>query len=283
MQATLAWRAERRLDALGWDEAAAALPAAGGGGRDHPALCATVLPVRDRFGRPVLALRPAALLGGGAASGGAFGPPALTYLAHAVGAALRRTEQAEGCTEAARAPRGADADLAPEQLLLLVDCAGFSVSSAAGRKALRAPLKLFSRHWPERLGAALILNPSRLFALLWAVAGGLLDARTRAKVQVLGASSDPLRTRQALAAFFSDLGEIPASLGGDGDAPFDVAEYGARMRAEDADAWARAPPEVAGEAAPAAAEVFLDEEFDADGAESYAEDEEVEGYWDDDD
>jgi hypothetical protein len=119
-------------------------------------------------------------------------------------------------------------------VLLLVDGTDWSVMVPGGRAILRRCLKLLTRHYPERLGAALVLRPPRLFGALWHVMTPFLDNRTVAKVTIVP-GNEPLRQREYLATHFGDLGDIDVALGGDNvDAKLHEQQYDQRMRAEDA-------------------------------------------------
>jgi hypothetical protein len=86
---------------------------------------------------------------------------------------------------------------------------------------------------PEMFARALFGTPPRVFAMFWAMVHPFLDARTASKVTFLSAR-DPLKARDVLASVFEDLSMLERSLGGDSPDEFNHAEYGARMRAEDA-------------------------------------------------
>jgi hypothetical protein len=60
---------------------------------------------------------------------------------------------------------------------------------------------LFSKHYPERLGMALIINAPRLFSGLWSWIKRFVDPNTVAKVRFV--SSGP-HLRSTLAEIFPD-------------------------------------------------------------------------------
>ena len=212
VHATMEWRRSSRVEEVTWDEVGAPLSRL-------PVFC---LDVRDRYGRPVLVLRPGAVT----SLADEEVVRLLEYTMEAVCSAIDKQAQS------AHPPRGSRADLSAEQLLLLVDGTDWSVMVPGGRTALRRCIKILSRHYPERLGAALVLHPPRLFGTMWAVVSSFLDARTAAKVNVV--STDKFKQRELLAVYFDNLGLLDAALGGDHSAGFDERVYVQRMRDVDA-------------------------------------------------
>ena len=128
--------------------------------------------------------------------------------------------------------RGSRCDLSPEQILVLIDCTGWSLASGHGRATLRKAVKLFSRVHPERLGAALVINAGRVVSLLWRVAAPFLPAAMRRKVTLCPAAGGKLRLREALSLCFPDLSSVPTVFGGDCGTPFSLDKYSAEMRRE---------------------------------------------------
>ena len=216
LRATLAWREAFGVEALTWADVAQE----GATGKTYR------LRARDRRGRPVLCLAP-----GRENSRDHVGQ--IRHLVYAMETAVRAMAAGR-----AGPPRGAGADLAPEQLTLFVDFSNWSLRSAPGRKATVETIHILQEHYFERLGSAVVFNPPRVFAAFWAMVRPFLDARTAAKVTFLDAR-DPLRARDVLASVFEDLSLLERSLGGDSPDEFDAHDYGARMRAED-EAQARA-------------------------------------------
>ena len=213
VHATMEWRRSSRVEEVTWDEVGAPLSRL-------PVFC---LDVRDRYGRPVLVLRPGAVT----SLADEEVVRLLEYTMEAVCNAIDKQ-----LPQSAHPPRGSRADLSAEQLLLLVDGTDWSVMVPGGRTALRRCIKILSRHYPERLGAALVLHPPRLFGTMWAVVSSFLDARTAAKVNVV--STDKFKQRELLAVYFDNLGQLDAALGGDHSGGFDERVYVQRMRDVDA-------------------------------------------------
>ncbi len=143
-------------------------------------------------------------------------------------------------------PLGAGADLAPEQMTVVVDFAGYSIFNAPPTQTSLETLRIMLNHYPERLGCAVLLSPPTLFQVFWGVAQPFLDARTVAKIHFIDPAT-PAGAAQL--GTLLDLSQLDASLGGtggpEGALPWDAAAYDARVIAEerafrDADAKAAA-------------------------------------------
>lgn len=66
------------------------------------------------------------------------------------------------------------------------------------------------KHYPETLGATIILNAGWVFSSVFKVVATFLDPRTRAKIQVLGSGKKDV----AVLEEFLDLNQIPTFIGG---------------------------------------------------------------------
>ena len=66
-----------------------------------------------------------------------------------------------------------------------MDFNGFGLRHAMGGSTATNFLSTFSSHLPERLGAALLINPPSIFDMLLAVLRPFIDARTMGKVKIL--------------------------------------------------------------------------------------------------
>jgi hypothetical protein len=208
---TLAWRQRAGVEAITWDSVAAE----GATGKTYR------LQARDRRGRPVLCLRPGKENTKGHEQ-------QIRHLIYNMEIAVRAMDGGGR----SGVPRGAGADLSPEQLTLFVDFTGWSLRTAPGRKASLETLTILQDHYPERLGSAIVFNPPKIFSVFWAMVRPFLDERTAGKVHFLSAS-DPLRARDVLSTVFEDLSILEQSLGGDSPDEFDWERYGERMRQED--------------------------------------------------
>lgn len=67
----------------------------------------------------------------------------------------------------------------------IIDFGGFSIWDAMQGSTSNGALSAFSNHMPERLGAAVLLNPPTVFDILLAAMRPFLDARTMSKVRIV--------------------------------------------------------------------------------------------------
>ena len=217
LDGTLAWRAASGVDALRFADVAAEA-ATGKMSR---------LGCRDRKGRPVLLMRPR------------FEntrQPAgqIQFLTWNMEAACRSMSKGQGGP-----PLGAGADLASEQMVIVVDFLDYSLRNAPPTKTSMETLHILLNHYPERLGGAVLLSPPALFQLLWAMVQPFLDHRTSSKIHFVDPATPAGKAKmQALL----DLEQVDASLGGtgaEGRLPWDFKAYEARITAEE-DAWRKA-------------------------------------------
>jgi len=153
----------------------------------------------------------------------------LRLLVYAVETAIRATADAGDST-----PRGGACDLSAEQIAVIVDFSALTLRTAPSRRAALRALRLLQAHYPERLGAAVVINPPQLFSLFYNAIRPFLDARTAAKVHLL-AARDPARVRDHVASIFPDLALVERSLGGDAppEEEFEPERYARRMLAEE--------------------------------------------------
>jgi len=213
LEATLKWRADSGVERITYGQVAA--EAATGK--------MTRLKIRDRTGRPVLLMRPRF-------ENTKLADGQIRFLSWNM-LALTRCMVDDF-------PRGQGADLAAEQLTLVIDFKGYSVWNAPPTKTSMETLSILQNHFPERLGSAVLLNPPRLFSVLWAMIGPFLDARTVAKIHFIDLSAP--KGKEELAKSF-DPALLHTSLGGScetpaaaGYLPWDAAEYDAWAAAEEA-------------------------------------------------
>lgn len=89
---------------------------------------------------------------------------------------------------------GANAAAEAYQWVWIIDFAGFSLSHALQVRTATATLSTFVAHFPERLGAALMINTPAVLEMLCVVMRPLLDARTLDKVHVVSVAPDSVAT-----------------------------------------------------------------------------------------
>lgn len=115
------------------------------------------------------------------------------------------------------------------QWVWLVDFGGFSMWHAMQGSTSNATLRTFATHFPERLGAIVLINPPGLFDVLLSVVKTVADARTLGKVHILhctpetvGAGLAPhgIPADSGMAAWMAAMLRLPGKPGS--IAPMDV-------------------------------------------------------------
>ena len=241
LHGSLQWRASVGIDALSFKDVA---PEAETGKMLR-------LPGLDKKGRPVLLMRP-----GNENTRDAAGQ--LRFLQWTMEDMVRAMASGR-----AGFPRGSGADLAPEQLTIMVDFAGYRCAldawsascyalraHAARRSLLNAPpiktslatLSILQDQYPERLGQAILLSPPTLFQVAWKVIAPFLDARTTAKIHFVDPMTDEGRK---LMATLLDASQLDVSLGGTCSMPWDFDAFAKRVSAAEAEAKRADAAEVA--------------------------------------
>lgn len=56
-----------------------------------------------------------------------------------------------------------------EQMMWLIDFSGWSITNSVPVKTARETVNILQSHYPERLGAAFLYNPPRIFEAFWKV------------------------------------------------------------------------------------------------------------------
>lgn len=225
LEATLSWRASSGVDTLRFsDVSAEALTGK---------MCR--LGCRDRKGRPVLLMRPRF-------ENTRQPQGQIRFLIWNMESSCRSMPKGQGGP-----PLGAGADLASEQLLIIVDFLDYSIRNAPPTKTSMETLHILLNHYPERLGGAVLLSPPALFQVLWAMVQPFLDSRTTSKIHFI----DPATAAgQAKMQALLDLQLLDATLGGtgkEGRLPWDAKAYEARVTADE-NAWLAAEARAAAQA-----------------------------------
>lgn len=141
----------------------------------------------------------------------------MQHIAHTLKHAWRSTEEL---------------NLSP-QWLWIVDFNGFSIWNALHVSTSSATLQTFSNHYPERLGAVILLNPPSVFDILFTALKPFVDERTLSKVHIIRGDQhtinselvkfgigDPSLDDGGMAAWIS---ECISMSGSPGNVPSDVA------------------------------------------------------------
>lgn len=77
-----------------------------------------------------------------------------------------------------------------EQSLVLIDMEGVGISTLTGevRKIMAQIMQIDQDYYPELMWKCVIINAPTTFRVIWGMVKYLMDARTQAKIEVLGAS-----------------------------------------------------------------------------------------------
>ena len=81
-----------------------------------------------------------------------------------------------------RVPRGSNSDLAPEQIVILINFTNWSRKNAVPMATARETLSILQDHYPERLGLAVCFNPPTIFRVFWSIISPFIDRKTYSKI-----------------------------------------------------------------------------------------------------
>lgn len=115
-----------------------------------------------------------------------------------------------------------------EEMVWLVDFKGWSVNMALSVKLAQEASYVLQRHYPERLGVGILLNPPHIFEAFWQVVKPFLDTRTARKVKFV--YSNDAASMKLLSELF-DSKQLEELLREDN---FNLEEYSRLMRQDDA-------------------------------------------------
>lgn len=210
LRETLAWRR-----ASGADEVLSRMAEV----REEAATGKTfVAPIRDRAGRPVLLMRPAA-------ENSSEPRRQLLHLVYQMERCVALLARPAGGGERGGAGGGSGEDGAEGKWLLLIDFGGYSMQNAMPLSVAREALNILQAHYPERLSRAVLFNAPRLFSATFYAVTPFIDPVTRDKIAFVStASAADMEWLDEVV----DLGLLEPSLGGrraeplfDGEAYFD--------------------------------------------------------------
>lgn len=117
-----------------------------------------------------------------------------------------------------------------EQMVWLIDFTGWSLSNAVSMKISKETLNILQNHYPERLGAAYVFNPPRIFEAFWKVIKVFVDPTTYQKIHFIY----PKKTESMnLMEKHFDFDVLPADFGGKDKMEYDHKKYSALMMEDD--------------------------------------------------
>lgn len=111
------------------------------------------------------------------------------------------------------------------QWIVLCDLSHWSMSNMMPKEFLSQFVSIMTRHYPERLHRAYILNAPWYFSLFWTVFSPLIDFTTRSKICFLSPNASNLEELSNSIASEVDIDNLESRFGGALDFEFDYDEY----------------------------------------------------------
>mmetsp|Transcript_28053 Transcript_28053/g.38784 ORF Transcript_28053/g.38784 Transcript_28053/m.38784 type:complete len:279 (-) Transcript_28053:96-932(-) len=211
LKETIAWRTSFQPHTITWDQISNEAET----GKMY------ISPNKDKLGRTVLIMRPGR-------ENTTEHEGKIKYLVYCLEASVRTSLQtAEGVSGREGPGRGAESDLAPEQFCIVCDYEGWSLSSAPPMKTSVETLHILQNHYPERLGASIIINYPTLFSMFWTMISPFVDVETYKKIQFISHTS---KSRDEKLSQLFDLEYLEEAVGGKSKYVFDFQEYGKSMK-----------------------------------------------------
>ncbi|MQM01982.1 hypothetical protein Taro_034742 [Colocasia esculenta] len=191
---TLEWRLEYKPEAIRWEEIS------------HEAKTGKIYRADylDKFGRPVLVMRP-----GFQNTNSAKGQ--IKYLVYCLENAVFNLAEGQ------------------EQMVWLIDFQGWSMASVSV-KVTRETAHVLQDHYPERLGLGIFYNPPMLFESFWKIVKPFLDPKTYKKVKFV--YSDKPDSQKIMEELF-DMDKLESAFGGRNPIEFDYKKFQERMQEDD--------------------------------------------------
>lgn len=194
LKATLKWRLDYKPEEIRWEEIS------------HEAETGKIYRSRfvDKCGRTVLVMRP-----GCQNTGSTQGQ--IRYLVY--------------CLE------NAILNLPPnqDQMVWLIDFNGFSMSNISV-KVTKETAHVLQDCYPERLAAAILFNPPKIFESFWVVVKPFLEHKTSKKVKFVYSSDH--NSRKIMEDLFN-IDELETAFGGNNGTKFNIKDYAEMMREDD--------------------------------------------------
>lgn len=117
-----------------------------------------------------------------------------------------------------------------EQMAWLIDFTGWSITNNVPVKSARETINILQNHYPERLAAALLYNPPRLFEAFWKIVKYFMDPKTFQKVKfVYPKNKDSVELMKS----FFDVDNLPTEFGGTATLNYDHEEFSRQMAQDD--------------------------------------------------
>ena len=126
-----------------------------------------------------------------------------------------------------REARGSSADLAPEQIVILIDFTKWTRKVAVPMATARETLSILQNHYPERLGVAVCFNPPTIFRIFWSIISPFIDPKTYTKI--LFVNPKKKEKAAALMAAIFRVDAVDADMGGNVDPTWNYDDYAKHM------------------------------------------------------
>ncbi|KAK1323232.1 hypothetical protein QJS10_CPA02g01127 [Acorus calamus] len=117
-----------------------------------------------------------------------------------------------------------------EQMVWLIDFTGWSLSNSVPIKTAREAAYILQNHYPERLSAAFLYNPPKIFETFWKIVKYFLDPKTFQKVKFVYLKNT--ESMELMQRFF-DIDILPTEFGGRDNSPYDHEEFSRLMAKDD--------------------------------------------------
>ncbi|ONK76128.1 uncharacterized protein A4U43_C03F24230 [Asparagus officinalis] len=117
-----------------------------------------------------------------------------------------------------------------EQMVWLIDFSGWSLSMSVPIKTARESINILQSHYPERLSAAFLYNPPRIFETFWKIVKYFLDAKTFHKVKFVYPKNE--ESLELMHKTF-DIEILPVEFGGKNKVEYDHEEFSRLMAKDD--------------------------------------------------
>lgn len=117
-----------------------------------------------------------------------------------------------------------------EQMVWLIDFSGWSLTNSVPIKTARETANVLQNHYPERLAAAYLCDPPRIFETFWKIVKFFLDPKTFQKVKfIYPKNKDSI---EAMHTSF-DPEVLPIEFGGKSNVQYDHEEFSKMMAKDD--------------------------------------------------
>ena len=205
--ASLQWRATMKPEALTWDDIA-----------DEALTGKQYRSGRDKRGRRVLVMRPDR-------ENSYNHVENIKFLVYTLENILWKSSRE-------REPRGSKADLAPEQIVILINFTDWSRKNAVPMATARETLSILQNHYPERLGLAVCFNPPTIFRVFWSIISPFIDPKTYSKIVFVNKKKKEKAAATMGAVFHSSA--VDDDMGGVVPSAWNFDVYATHMRDYDA-------------------------------------------------